>query len=39
VSKARLTYLAIFAILVATALLALLSAAVTPNGMHDGSGF
>jgi hypothetical protein len=39
VSKARLTYLAIFAILVTSALLALLSAALTPNGMHDGSGF
>jgi hypothetical protein len=39
VSKARLTYLAICVILVASALLALLPAAVTPNGMHDGSGF
>jgi hypothetical protein len=39
VSKAHLTYLAIFAILVATALLAMLPAALTPYGMHDGSGF
>jgi len=39
VSKARLTYFAIFAILAATTLLALLSAAMTPNGMHDGAGF
>jgi hypothetical protein len=39
VSKARLTYFAICLILVASALLALLSAAFTPNGMHDGSGF
>ena len=36
-SKARVTYLVIFAILVATALLALLPAALTPFGMHDGS--
>jgi hypothetical protein len=39
VSKARLTYLAIFAILAATTLLALLPAAMTPYGMHDGAGF
>jgi hypothetical protein len=39
VSKARLTYLAVFAILVASALLALLPAAFTQYGMHDGSGF
>ncbi len=38
-SKARLTYLAVFAILVATALLALLPAAMTPYGMSDGAGF
>jgi hypothetical protein len=38
VSRARLTYLAIFAILVATALLAVLPAAMTPYGMHDGAG-
>jgi hypothetical protein len=36
VSKARLTYLAIFAILIATALLALLPAALAPFGMHEG---
>jgi hypothetical protein len=39
VSKARLTYFAIFAILAATTLLALLPAAFTQYGMHDGSGF
>jgi hypothetical protein len=39
VSKARLTYCAICAILVASALLALLPAAFTQHGMHDGSGF
>jgi hypothetical protein len=39
VSKARLTYLAVFTILIASALLALLPAAFTWNGMHDGSGF
>lgn len=38
-SKARLTYFVICAILFASALLALLPAALTPNGMHDGSGF
>jgi hypothetical protein len=39
VSKARLTYLAICLILVASALLALLPAAFNQYGMHDGSGF
>jgi hypothetical protein len=39
VSKARLTYLAVCAILVASVLLALLPAALNPYGMHDGSGF
>jgi hypothetical protein len=39
VSKARLTYFMICVILVASALLALLPAAFTPLGMHDGSGF
>ena len=38
-SKARLTYFMICVILVASALLALLPAAFTPLGMHDGSGF
>ena len=38
-SKARLTYFAILAILSASMLLALLPAAFTQNGMHDGSGF
>jgi hypothetical protein len=39
VSKARLTYLAVCAILVASALLALLPACLIHYGMHDGSGF
>jgi hypothetical protein len=39
VSKARLTYFTICLIVVATALLAVLPAAFTMYGMHDGSGF